>query len=120
MRCFNHASVEAIGNCKACHKGLCAQCVADLGHGLACKGIHEGDVELLHSILSRSARIYSVTPKSRYLAPAFYAIMGLLFLGYSFAVPDRAFGLLFWMGAALVTFSVAVFVFNRRAYGQLK
>lgn len=120
MRCFNHPSIEAIGSCKACHKGLCMECAADLGHGLACKGAHESDVELLNSIISRSARIYSVTPKSRYIAPMFYAFMGLLLVGYSFAIRDRDLGLLFWMGAGFIAFSIVTFFLNRRAFGRLK
>ena len=120
MRCFNHPSIEAVGNCKSCHKGLCRGCVSDLGHGLACRGVHESEVELLNTIVSRSARIYSVTPKSLYIGPTFLAFMGLLFIGYSFAEGSNTFGLLFSMGAGFVVFSAALFLFNRRAYGRLK
>jgi len=45
MRCFNHQDHEAVGCCKACGKGLCPDCAADLGHALACRGSHEAMVE---------------------------------------------------------------------------
>jgi len=120
VRCFNHPAVEAVGNCKSCHRGLCRECVSDLGHGLACRGVHESEVELLNAIVSRSARIYSVMPKSSYLGPMFLAFMGLTFIGYSYVEGNKAFGLLFFMGAGFVVFSVAIFFFTRRAYGRLK
>lgn len=45
MKCFNHNEIDASGQCKHCYKGLCKKCVTDLGHGLACKGVHEAEVE---------------------------------------------------------------------------
>lgn len=118
MRCFNHPTNESIGTCKACHKGLCAECAEDLGHGLACKGRHEPDVELLNSIVARSARVYSVTPRSRYIAPLFGGFMGLVFLGYGFVGGGRTFGFLSLMGAGFLVYAVVLFLFNRRAFGE--
>ncbi len=37
MNCFNHRNIPAIGLCKSCGKGLCADCAAELATGLACK-----------------------------------------------------------------------------------
>jgi len=79
MRCFNHPQSEAVGLCKSCSKGLCSACAADLDHGLACKGKHEEAVQILNGLVARSAKVYSVTPKSRFIAPLFYGFMGLIF-----------------------------------------
>lgn len=38
MRCFNHAEIRAVGLCKNCCKGLCHNCLTDVGNGLACTG----------------------------------------------------------------------------------
>lgn len=35
MRCLNHRDREAVGTCKACSKGLCAECAVDLADGRA-------------------------------------------------------------------------------------
>ena len=51
MHCFNHPDRTAIGSCKGCCKGLCMECTADLGHGLACKGQHEEMVEIHNTIV---------------------------------------------------------------------
>ena len=70
MRCFNHAEREAVGSCKTCCKGLCSECAVGLGHGLACRNLHEARVEELNAMILRSARVSRVTPKNKYVAPA--------------------------------------------------
>jgi len=47
MRCFNHAEVRAVGLCKNCGKGICHECLVDLGNGLACKPQCEERVSIL-------------------------------------------------------------------------
>ena len=47
MRCFNHAEVRAVGLCKSCAKGICHDCLTDLGDGLACKAKCEEKVTAL-------------------------------------------------------------------------
>jgi len=37
MRCFYHQDKEAVGLCKSCAKGVCAECAVDLGNALACR-----------------------------------------------------------------------------------
>ena len=36
MKCFLHNQCDAVGICQNCGKGLCTECVIDLGSGLAC------------------------------------------------------------------------------------
>ena len=117
MHCFNHQDRHAIGSCKACHKGLCADCVTDMGHGLACKGTHEDMVETYHSIVSRSARIYQTYPRGSLIAPAFYLAMGLLFIGYAVMSGDGPRSFLFLMGCGFIVFAVVFYRFNRKAFG---
>ena len=50
MKCFNHLNDDAIGTFKHCRKGLCHECAADLGHGLACKNQHEEAVNSLEGL----------------------------------------------------------------------
>lgn len=81
MKCFNHPSAEAIGICRACSKGLCHECAADLGYGLACKNTHVAEVENLNALISRNLKITSVSKKGKFVVPAFFAFIGLVFLG---------------------------------------
>ncbi len=36
MKCYNHHSIEAVGVCKNCSKGICPDCLTDVGNGIAC------------------------------------------------------------------------------------
>ena len=92
MQCFNHPEKAAIGICKACNKGLCAECASDLGHGLACRGIHEQKVEALQALFKQSVRIYAAAPRARWFGPLFFLTMGLCMAGFSF-FHERGWGL---------------------------
>jgi hypothetical protein len=116
MRCFNHAEVEAVGICKSCCKGICTQCAADLGHGLACKNSHEQRVEAVDAIMERGTKIQSINTKNKFLMPSFYAFMGLAFLGYGIANHGSSYFIV--MGAGFLAFSIATFVINQKAYSK--
>jgi hypothetical protein len=36
MKCYNHQNVDAVGVCKNCRKGICHDCLTDVGNGIAC------------------------------------------------------------------------------------
>ncbi|WP_140918622.1 hypothetical protein [Limnobaculum xujianqingii] len=111
MRCFNHQDVQAIGTCKACHKGLCPECANDLGHGLACAGKHEEVVETYNTIIQRNARVYSAAPKNILIAPIFYLFMGLVFAYFGYKDGSMT-NLPFIMGAGFIVFGIVIFVRN--------
>ena len=117
MRCFNHPDRDAIGLCKSCCKGLCHECTSDLGHGLACKGKHEANVEAAHAIIQRSARVQGAVSRNRFAAPALYAFMGLVFSGYALGRGEGVTSFLFVMGAGFLVYSIVVLLANSRAFG---
>jgi hypothetical protein len=119
VRCFNHQDREAVGACKACSKGLCAECAADLGHGLACRGSHESAVEALNQITLRARRVQATSTKARYVAPTFHTAMGLLFLGWGLFSGPR-FTFLSLLGGAFLIYAFVIFVTNQRAYSPAK
>lgn len=61
MKCFVHQATDAVGVCRACGRGLCAECAVDLPVGLTCAGKCEKVVE------DRAARESgtAVTPADR-------------------------------------------------------
>ena len=118
MRCFNHPEVEAIGVCKSCQRGLCRECATDLGHGLACMGKHEEDVNTLNSILNQSAKIYAVTPKTRNAAPLFYGFMGIAFAGFGLIKGNGMTDFSFVLGLGFVVFALYIYVYNKKAYAS--
>ncbi len=69
-----------------CSKGLCPDCAADLGLGLACKGVHENDLSAIDNLISRNIRVATVNRWGKYTMPVFFVLMG----GVLFAQGVRA------------------------------
>lgn len=83
MRCFVHQSVEAIGTCRACNKGLCASCVVDLGHSISCKGACEIKANAMNGQIASSGILLQTQRRNRLYAPLFFIVMGVLFAAFS-------------------------------------
>jgi hypothetical protein len=117
MRCFNHQDRESVGACKACGKGLCAYCAADLGHGLACKGVHEDDVDLQDSIIRFSARAIAAALRNAFLGPAFFTAAGALFIGFGcYEYGRKGAYFFFLLGGIFVPFGLTTFLRGRAIY----
>jgi hypothetical protein len=93
MRCYYHQDKEAVGGCKSCGKGLCRECAADLGKGLACRGRCEADVQAAIASVDRNVKLSETTSRliglgrSMWLSAAtFYLVLSVVFLGWGF--PD--------------------------------
>lgn len=78
MNCYNHPDRPAVGTCKACGKGLCADCSSDLGHGLACRGVHELYVAGLTALIERNIKIYGSPAKRSVATSVSVASLGSL------------------------------------------
>jgi hypothetical protein len=120
MQCFNHHDQPAIGMCKHCCKGLCPACATDLGHGLACRETHEEQVASVHSLVTKVARVQSVTRSNKYLSPALFAVLGSVFVGYGLFQGGGAATLTVAMGAVFLLYGFFLFSVVRKAYGQPK
>jgi hypothetical protein len=118
VRCFNHLDREAVAACKACSKGLCPECAVDLGHGIACRGTHEVSVNALNEMTTRASRVQAVNTKGRFTAPAFYAVMGSLFLCWGLYHNRDAF--LCLLGGAFLLYGLVILRGNRRAFSPTK
>ncbi len=82
MNCFYHPDRAAVGICKYCQRGVCAESAALVGDSIACKDRHEKEVGRLDKLMQRnilqSERISSVYGRSA----IFYFLVGLLFAGF--------------------------------------
>jgi hypothetical protein len=115
MHCYNHAERNAVGTCKACHKGLCVECAKDLGFGLSCHGAHEQRIAEVEELISRNASVQRVAGRAKFAAPAFYIFMGLVFAGYGlFFTRNSEFMVI--LGAGFLAFGFYVLVTNLRAF----
>ena len=82
MKCFYHNSLDAVGICKNCNKGVCIDCAADVTNGIACKNSCETEVEAINQIVYRSKTSYQKA-SSAYLRNAFiFLLLGIIFLIY--------------------------------------
>jgi len=116
MRCFNHQTEDAVGTCKHCGKGLCNSCANDLGHGLACRGVHESAVESINNLITRSDRIQRMTPKTLYVMPTFTVLAGVVFAGFGFYSPRGPMWFSVVLGLGFIVYGLVLLAINRKAY----
>jgi len=82
LDCFYHPDKFAIGLCKYCQRGLCAECAAITDDVLACKGRHEDEVHVLELLAARNL-FQSKRVGSGYMRNAtFYGLVGVVFTGF--------------------------------------
>jgi hypothetical protein len=83
MHCFNHRDVAAVGICRACSKGLCPECVNDLGHSISCRGSCEAKAQTLHSQVAQNSVVLRTQRRNRFFAPAMFMVMGAALMIYA-------------------------------------
>ena len=54
MNCYYHPDRPAVGVCKHCQRGLCAEDAALVDDSLACKGRHENEVREMNQWMARN------------------------------------------------------------------
>ena len=53
MHCFYHTTIDAVGVCKNCQRGLCPSCAVEITNGLACRDRCEAQVVALDQAIQR-------------------------------------------------------------------
>lgn len=86
MQCFYHSSTPAIGICKACLRGVCKDCAAELDGGLACRGKCEQEATNLIKYVRESVRRgdLQIAMTDSYRKNAFYPPLLLLTVGAAY------------------------------------
>jgi hypothetical protein len=59
MKCFVHQSADAVGICRNCSRGVCAECAADRQSGIACKNRCEAAVDGMDALVRRNVAVGS-------------------------------------------------------------
>ncbi len=84
MNCFYHTDKPAIGICKHCQRGLCADCAAIIDDVLACQHRHEDAVHMQEQLTARNL-FQSKRVSSAYTRNAiFYGLVGILFAWFGY------------------------------------
>ncbi len=53
MKCYFHRQADAVGLCRACSRGLCPECAAEVSTVLACRNRCERQAEALAAVQGR-------------------------------------------------------------------
>lgn len=80
MKCYNHNDIDALGTCKACNKGVCKDCLTDVGNGIACSKACVEEVRGVNELIAKNKDTYKNISKKYINAGFFYAGLGLLFI----------------------------------------
>jgi hypothetical protein len=112
MHCYYHQDREAVGGCKSCGKGLCAECAVDLGKGLACRGRCEADAQAVIDLVQRNIALAPTytkmresmresTKTTRYSTAIFNLVIGAVFTLWG-AVESERFALILVLGLCFI------------------
>jgi hypothetical protein len=118
MRCFVHRDVDAVGTCRGCSKGVCAECVVDLGHSISCRGSCETKAQALHTQSMQSGVLLRAQRRNRFFLPALLLVMGIAIV--LFAGGGRSawnYGTV--MGGGLILFGIVLAAIQQRYAREL-
>lgn len=114
MKCYQHRSTDAIGVCKSCGKAICGDCAVDLGFAITCPGNCEKISSANHQLNSNAIAVYSEHKKSKFFAPAFITIFGLIFFIFGFIENYSIYNFTVAGGLCFFIFGIALFVIQNR------
>jgi len=109
LKCFYNPTRDAVGVCKNCGKGLCADCAVDVGNGIACKGNCEIRVKGINSAVMVNVR----TQKT---ITIFYGTMGLVLIMFGLIFLyyyPRTFNIILSIGSFVAGFVMFIIVIRR-------
>jgi len=75
-------------------------------------------VETYNMIISKNARVYGSAHRNTLVAPAFYAVFGAIFVGFSLFEGEGLLSLLGLLGIGFLAFGAWSYYINRRTFGR--
>ncbi len=83
MKCFNHEHMDAVGVCRSCGRGLCRDCVAEVGLSCSCKGECEKVVATMNDLVERGRTAYQKMSAVQLRFGIAFALFGVILLALS-------------------------------------
>lgn len=117
MKCYQHHDKSAIGTCKHCCKGLCPDCAADTGNGLACHE-HKQAVNAVNKLIDTNLKAGEDAPINALIGPIFNIIMGAGFIVTAFLIARKTQPFLMFLGSVFVLFGVIQIIRNRKIFND--
>ena len=85
MKCFNHPNTDAVGLCQSCGRGLCRDCVTEVGLSCSCKGQCEAIVAAKNELVERGRTAYQKSSAMQLRSGILIVLLGGLFLFFGVA-----------------------------------
>lgn len=114
MKCFQHTGSDALGICRGCGKGVCAQCARELPFGLACSDPCSERVAQYERLNRKAGTTYRTASRNAWVGPLYFAAMGALMLGFGVWGQARRIDFLVAIGALFLVFGAVFYLRNRR------
>ena len=100
MKCFYHPTLDAVGLCKHCQRGLCTACASERDGGLACAGRHETEVDQVTALIRRNIQVAVKARPLNLVAFVVFAIALITLIDLALNEENPNVMTMFYMGAA--------------------
>lgn len=114
MNCFYHRGVAAVAICKNCGRGLCVDCVAEIGTAIACKNKCETDVEVMNKVFKQSKKAFDNYSKAYSLSTLWLSLIGIGFIVSAFILTPKLMGFQISMGILMLIGAVFYYFLGKR------
>lgn len=119
MKCFKHPQNDAVGSCKYCFRGVCAQCARDSGVGIACSEACEAEIKSVHALVERNKKLSVFAPKTHSRQAVLLAMMAVVFIGFGMFSEFRFLSAYFIVFGIVLLFGAAFSFFNSRRMARM-
>jgi hypothetical protein len=118
MKCFNHTTVDAVGLCKHCSKGLCRECAVEVAGSLSCRGPCEQQVALVNRLTLQAGASYAKTSKAYLRSTAIYFLLAVVLLVFAFQQASAFLRIFLIIMAAVFAVGGALYFRSAREFGK--
>jgi hypothetical protein len=91
MKCFTHEKTDALAVCRSCGRGLCRDCIAEIGLSCSCKGGCEEVVATMNYLVERGRTRYQLIFRLGILF-GIMAVAGVASAAYLFVINQSDLG----------------------------
>src|SRR4030095_10970083 len=101
MKCFNHAANDAVAICKSCGRGICRDCLIEVGTAMVCKERCESAVAGLNDLVSRNINAYKKASEVYRSVALFFGLLGLVMVVMGAVILRRSGNSAGWLAIIL-------------------
>ena len=94
MKCFVHEKIDALAVCRSCGRGLCRDCITEVGLTCSCKGDCEEVVATMNDLVVRGRTQFQKISNAQFRFGITFGLFGLILMalsGVSFANSENGY-----------------------------